>query len=121
MKKLIHNGVELDIDKEHEIFSDDEFGFDVEVRYSDDPFYAPKYPDQLFHNMDEVHHLYDGLIKEDILKEDGTMGWEAKRIAFESGNFHYTGCNRGVGQIDTVIITTATKLHDVYVEEITCD
>lgn len=116
MKKLIYNGVELDLSKEQVIDSDDEFGFDVEVYYSDDPMYAPKYPDQVFHNFDEVHYLYDGLHKEDILQSDETMGWEANRIAFESDNFHRTGCNRGVGQVDTVIINKATKLHDKYTE-----
>ena len=99
--KIIYLGKELDVTKEHEIFSTNEFGFKVDIKYTKESWYPIK--EDTAYNCTEFHWKYD----ED---ED----WETdKNVAFES-DIHRTGFTRKINTIDTVIIELADMLFDSY-------
>jgi hypothetical protein len=94
--KLIVNGVELDPNQELEIFNDDK-GFDIYVTYKPDSFLAKHgVYEATVHNCTEFHHLFS--------KESS---------AFES-DIHCTGGTRKVNELDCIIVSDATVLHETY-------
>lgn len=97
--KLVYLGRELDVNVEHELFSEEsnQFGFNVEVKYTEESWYPVK--TQIFRNCTEVHHLFESLIEE-----------RRTSIAFES-DIQGTGCNRKIENIESVVITIADKLY----------
>lgn len=97
--KLIYLGKELDCSKEHELLTDNEFGFKVDIRYTQESKYPEK--DDTAYNCTEVHHLWS----------EDYMGGPS--IAFES-NIHGTGFTRLISRIESVTIELADKLYDKY-------
>lgn len=94
--KIIYLGEELDATKEHEIESNNEFGFDIEIKYTEESWYQTK--ERTFHNYTEVHHLWSL----------DYMGGES--IAFES-DIQGTGFTRRISDIESVKIELANKLY----------
>lgn len=94
--KIIYLGKELDVTKEHELFSDNEFGFKVDIKYTEESWYPTK--EDTAYNCTEVHHLFD----------TNYMGGPS--IAFES-DIHYTGFTRRIDRIESVTIELADKLY----------
>lgn len=97
---LIHNGITLDSNEEHELFSDSEFGFEVIITGNRKKLVK-------VNNITEVHHLYN--IKYD---EPGKP-----KTAFES-DIH---SNEFVIQSTSVLrieILNATKLSTEFCEDI---
>lgn len=93
--KITYLNQELDPNKEHELFKEDNLGFDITVQYS--IYQAP----QTFYNCTEFHWRYNE-----------SSEWDKdKRVAFES-DIHCTGSTRSIKDIDNVIIVEAEVLHD---------
>ena len=100
MKTIKYLGKELDLSEEHEIFSENEFGFDVTAIFDRDGRYCLHNGENAFgiglvehyHNCTEVHHLYPTF---------GNTGH--KRIAFES-DIHGTGFTYDIDDLEEVII-----------------
>ena len=86
--KLVYLNKELDSSLEHELFSENEFGFKVTVTYKDSRI-------DIMNNCTEVHNKYESL-RDDC-------------IAFES-DIHFTGCDRTNCDIESVIIENANKI-----------
>ena len=99
--KIIYLGKELDVTKEHEIFSTNEFGFKVDIKHTEESWYPIK--EDTAYNCTEFHWMYD---EDEDLETD-------KNVAFES-DIHRTGFTRKINTIDTVIIELADKLFDSY-------
>ena len=97
--KIIYLGKELDVTKEHEIFSTNEFGFKVDIKYTKESWYPIK--EDTAYNCTEVHHLWSL----------DYMGGAS--IAFES-DIHRTGFTRKIDSIDSIIIELADRLFDSY-------
>ena len=97
--KIIYLGKELDVTKEHEIFSTNEFGFKVDIKYTKESWYPIK--EDTAYNCTEVHHLWSL----------DYMGGAS--IAFES-DIHRTGFTRKIDSIDSIIIELADMLFDSY-------
>jgi hypothetical protein len=95
--KLIYLGEELDSTKEHELLTDSEFGFKVDIEMTKESFYK----DTTAYNCTEVHHLWS----------EDYMGGAS--IAFES-DIHGTGFTRRINDIESVTIELATKLYNQY-------
>lgn len=92
--KLIVNGVELDPTKELEIFNYDK-GFDIYVTYKPESFLAKHgIYEATFYNCTEFHHLFS---------EDSS--------AFES-DIHCFGRTRNINDLNCIIVTDATLLHE---------
>lgn len=91
--KLIYLGQELDAEQEHELFSTNEFGFNVIIEKS------YNFIVEVCYNCTEVHHKYEPIFG------------ERDKIAFES-DIHKTGFNYLISDCDTVTIKLATKLYD---------
>lgn len=97
--QLINQNQELDNTQEHEIFSENEFGFKVTVTYKKDSWMSKHKGHQVvsvFNNCAEVHYLYE------------TIPEDEQRIAFES-DIHGTGCTRNVDHIESVVIELASQ------------
>lgn len=94
MVTLVYLGKELDISKEHELITKSEFGFKVDIKYTEESWYTNK--EDTAYNCTEVHHLWSL----------NYMGGPS--IAFES-HIHYTGFTRRVDDIESVIIELATE------------
>jgi hypothetical protein len=95
--KLIYLGDKLDTTVEHELFSNNEFGFNITIIYSEDSWmcvHEEKIVIEYLKNYTEVHHLYDD---------------DNKRIAFES-DIKRNGCNHNVSDIKMVTIELADKI-----------
>jgi hypothetical protein len=90
MVRITFLDVELDNTKEHEIKTDSEFGFIVEV------FYNTNFS-ETFNNVTEVHFRYPSFIK------------NVERVAFES-NIHFTGVTRNLTEISTINIDINDKI-----------
>jgi hypothetical protein len=99
--KIIYLGQELDSNKEHEIFSDNEFGFKVDIKHTEESWYRVK--EDTAYNCTEFHWRYNE-------KDDWV---ENKSVAFES-DIHRTGFTREINTIESVIIEIADKLYDEY-------
>ena len=97
--KIIYLGKELDVTKEHEIFSTNEFGFKVDIKHTKESWYTIK--EDTAYNCTEVHHLWSL----------NYMGGAS--IAFES-DIHGTGFTRRIDTIESVIIELADMLFDSY-------
>ena len=97
--KLIYLVQELDTTKEHELLTDSEFGFKVDIKMAKDNLYKVK--EDTAYNCTEVHHLWSL----------DYMGGAS--IAFES-DIHTTGFTRRINDIETVTIELADKLYDKY-------
>lgn len=91
MTRLIYLGTSLDIGKEHELHSDNEFGFDVTITFNGGSI-------QTRNNVTEIHHLYKSY---------------SPAIAFES-DIHSTGGTVRLNVIDVVVIVMAKFRHDSY-------
>ena len=97
--KLIYLGEELDTTKEHELLTDSEFGFKVDIKMTEESWYKVK--EDTAYNCTEVHHLWS----------ENYMGGAS--IAFES-DIHKTGFTRRIDDIESVTIELASKLYDSY-------
>ena len=86
-------------DKEHKLNSYNEFGFKVDIKYTEGSWYSTK--EYTTYNCTEVHHLWSL----------DYMGGAS--IAFES-DIHSTGFTRRIDTIESVNIELATKLYDSY-------
>lgn len=99
MKKITYLGQELDVTKEHELFSENKFGFKVDIIYTEESMYPDK--ETTVYNCTEVHHLWD----------DDYMGGPS--IAFES-DIHGTGFTRRIDAIESIDISIADKSYDSF-------
>lgn len=95
--KLIYLGEELDSNIEHELYSENEFGFNVTVTYTKDSFESKhlgggQFTEKRF-NCTEVHHRY--------------KSFHGIKIAVES-DIHCTGGTIDVVDVECVIIELAT-------------
>ena len=97
--KITYLGGEVDTSKEHEMLSENDFGFNVKIKYTDDSFYPNK--ELVLNNCTEVHHLWSL----------DYMGGPS--IAFES-NLHQTGFTRRVDVIESVNIELSESLFESY-------
>lgn len=95
--KITYLGQELDPTKEHELKSDNEFGFKVDIKHTKESWYPTK--EDTAYNCTEVHHLWS----------QDYMGGAS--IAFES-DIHSTGFTRRIDTIESVNIDIADKLYD---------
>lgn len=93
--KLIYLDRELAPDQEHELFSNTDFGFLIEVKFTPDILKGQK---EVFHNVTEVHSRYDGVFHQE-------------RIAFES-DIHGTGSTYDISNFESVIIKNAEKIYE---------
>lgn len=91
MKKLIYLGTELNINIEHELFTENKFGFDSIIIYKDGEV-------QTRNNLTEIHHLYKSPFDS---------------IAFES-DIHSTGGTVRLDEIDIVVIVLSAIKHENY-------
>lgn len=89
---IIYLGDVLDNDKEHELLSDKEHGFDVKLIYERNSHYKIK--EVIVHNVTEVHYLYDSFAGE--------------QVAIES-NIHSTGFTRFLKHIESIEISYSNK------------
>lgn len=97
--KLIYLGQEIDSTKEHELLTENVFGFKVDIKYTNESWYPAK--EDSAYNCTEVHHLWSL----------DYMGGAS--IAFES-DIHNTGFTRRIDDIEIVNIELADKLYDSY-------
>jgi hypothetical protein len=97
--KITYLGKDLDTTKEHDLNSNNEFGFKVDIKYTEESWYPTK--EDTAYNCTEVHHLWSL----------DYMGGAS--IAFES-DIHSTGFTRRIDTIESVNIELATKLYDSY-------
>jgi hypothetical protein len=97
--KITYLGKDLDVSVEHELLSENEFGFKVDIKYTKDSWYDIK--EDTAYNCTEVHHLWSL----------NYMGGPS--IAFES-DIHCTGFTRNIDTIESVTIELADKLFDSY-------
>ena len=97
--KIIYLGEELDASVEHELFTDNEFVFKVDIKYTEESWYPVK--EGTAYNCTEVHHLWSL----------DYMGGPS--IAFES-DIHSTGFTKRIDDIELVTIELATELFDKY-------
>ena len=97
--RITYLGKELDVSKEHELLSKNEFGFKVDIKHTEESWYTEK--TDTAYNCTEVHHLWSV----------DYMGGAS--IAFES-DIHSTGFTRRIDTIESVTIELADKLFDSY-------
>ncbi|MFT6125852.1 MAG: hypothetical protein ACJAVA_000294 [Flavobacteriaceae bacterium] len=97
--KIIYLGQELDALKEHELLTETEFGFKVDIKYNKESWYLTK--EDTAYNCTEVHHLWSS----------NYMGGAS--IAFES-DIRKTGFTRRISDIESVTIELADKMFDLY-------
>ncbi len=97
--KITYLGQELDVTKEHELFSNNEFGFKIDIQYTDDSFY--RFKKDTAYNCTEFHWRFNQ--DQDLEKE--------KDVAFES-DIHSTGFTRKIKAILSVNIELADKIYE---------
>jgi len=114
--KIIYLGKELNSDLEHELTTDNPFGFKVSVKYTNNRYYGT---DQTLNNCTEVHYLFnkkyiDEIIQnhniDDLDKTAESFGYE---VAFES-DIHSTGFTRLTKYIESITIELDTTKHSDY-------
>ena len=101
--KLICLNEELDIYLEHEIISENEFGFEVSIEYTETAWYPIK-KIQL-NNCTEVHWRFT-----DIFNPEPST-----KVVFES-DIHSTGFNREIETIKIIEIKYSNKIEEKYVD-----
>jgi len=99
--KIIYLGKELNPSEEHELFSENEFGFEIDIKYTGESWYPKK--EQKVFNLTEFHWRYT-----DIFNETPSDG-----VAFES-DIHTTGFTRKIDTIEKVEIRLAEKLYESF-------
>ena len=100
--ELIYLNKKLDTNLEHELMSENEFGFDVLIVYTEDSWYPfKKYK---LNNCTEVHWRFT-----DIFNPEPTT-----RVAFES-DIHKNGFNREINTIKSIIITLSEKEEEEFI------
>ena len=99
--KIIYLGQELDTEKEHELISDNEFGFKIDIKHTKESWYPVK--EDTAYNCTEFHWRYT-----DIFNPTPSEG-----VAFES-DIHNTGFTRKINTIESVTIELADKLYNEY-------
>lgn len=97
--KIIYLGQELDVEKEHELFAKNEFGFKIDIQHTQESWYSVKA--DTAYNCTEFHWRYNN--------DDEFVKY--KSVAFES-DIHGTGFTRQINTIESVTITVADKLYD---------
>ena len=103
--KLIYLNKKLDTNLEHELMSENKFGFEVSIEYTETAWYPIK-KIQL-NNCTEVHWRFT-----DIFNPEPTT-----KVAFES-DIHHSGFNREINTIKTIIINLSEKIKDEFIEKI---
>jgi len=94
--KIIFLGEELPNNREHEIFSDNENGFDVKIVYVENSIWLKK--EEIVHNITEVHYLYKSFYRHGS-------------VAFES-NIHSTGFTCLIDSIELIEISRSSSVCD---------
>lgn len=97
--QIIYLGEELDATKEHQLFTENVFGFNVNIKYTEDSWYPVK--NVIAYNCTEVHHMWSL----------DYMGGAS--IAFES-DILGTGFTRVIDTIESINIELSDKVYDVY-------
>lgn len=97
--KITYLGQDLDTTKEHELISENVFGFKVDIKHTEESWYPTK--EDTAYNCTEVHHLWSM----------DYMGGAS--IAFES-DIHGTGFTRRIDTIESVNIELANELYDSF-------
>lgn len=98
--KIIYLGTELDSSVEHELFSNNEFGFKITIGYTDESWYPIK--EEIVFNFTEFHWMYTDMFN--ITPSNG--------VAFES-DIHGTGFTRKIDVISYVNIELADNLYQI--------
>ena len=101
--KLIYLNKKLDTNLEHELMSENEFGFEVSIEYTETAWYSIK-KIQL-NNCTEVHWRFT-----DIFNPEPST-----KVAFES-DIHSTGFNREIETIKIIEIKHSNKIEEKYVD-----
>lgn len=101
--ELIYLNKKLDTNLEHELMSENEFGFEVLIEYTENSWYPIK-KIQL-NNCTEVHWRFT-----DIFNLEPTT-----KVAFES-DIHSTGFNREIETIKIIEIKHSNKIEEKYVD-----
>lgn len=99
--KITYLGQELDINIEHELFTENVHGFKIDIEYTEDSWYPNK--TCTIYNCTEFHWRYDE--KNDLETE--------KNVAFES-DIHSSGFTRKIYRIKSINIELAEKLYTDY-------
>jgi len=97
--KITYLGKKLDSSIEHELLSENEYGFKVEINHTKESWYKQK--KQTFCNCTEVHNLWSL----------DYMGGAS--IAFES-DIHSTGFTRRIDTIESVNIEMVAQLFNPF-------
>jgi hypothetical protein len=97
--EIIYLGKKLNPLEEHELFSENEFGFEIGIKYTEESWYPKK--EQRIFNFTEFHWRYT-----DIFNET-----PSDSVAFES-DIHGTGFTKKICDIEKVEIRLAEKLHE---------
>jgi len=100
--KIIYLGNEIDHTIEHEIFSNSEFGFDIQITHTPESWYTNK--KIIANNCTEFHWKYDDLSRNTNLGD---------QVAFES-DIHGSGFTRKCNTIESVVIDLATVEHEEF-------
>ena len=98
--KITYLGNVLDPYKEHELFSENEHGFIIHIKYTESSWYPTK--NESAFNFTEFHWRYTDIFN--VYPSDG--------VAFES-DVHGTGFTRKINTIESVTIELADKIYDL--------
>jgi len=100
--KLFLFGIEINSEYELEINTEEDFGFDIEVKYKEDVYDDAE---DIYHNCTEFHHLYNKKGMKDFPDRISS--------AFES-DIHSTGCTRQINLLEYIKVDIAKVLHEKY-------
>jgi len=106
--KLIYLGEELNINQEHDILTESEYGFKVTVVYnlnSEVGIYEGKKLIEIRHNCTQVHYGYTSWGLTDPIT----------KVAFESDILD-TGSNRMIEELESITIELDTRKHSSFYE-----
>lgn len=99
--KIIYLGQEIDPTIEHDLRSNNEFGFKIDIKYTDDCWLRGN--TDTAYNCTQFHWRYTDLFNP----------VPSNRVAFES-DIHNTGFTKEVSVIEYVGIKIANELYDSY-------
>mgnify|MGYP001558584137 CR=1 FL=1 len=99
--KIIYLGQVLDTENEHELFSNNEFGFKIDIKHTKESGYKVK--EDTAYNCTEFHWRYTDIFNP----------IPSNKVAFES-DIHKTGFNREIKTIESVTIELADKLYEKF-------